>query len=198
MFVVTGLMRGYRTGVTIDRAHHVATVVLAADAAFPSEALAREARQAVLAERDAPSLPQVVVVAGRRHPRQRSLGLRPRELVGWSAPREVARGETVTVRHYYRATRPIPADYTVFIHGDSVGDPAARVHADHAAFCDRRANRPVGAIIEDRTTLVIPADFAKGPFMLFSGFYRADRMHVLTAEASDGHDRVRGPVITVR
>jgi CubicO group peptidase (beta-lactamase class C family) len=196
--VATGMMRGYRSGATIDRANRVVTVVLAADAAFPSEALALEARQAVLVERDQPALPVVASLPN---------GVTPASvtwddavmLVGWSAPASMQPGETATVRYYYRLTRPITADYTVFVHGDFPGaDVNARVHADHAPVRPT-SDWPVGAIIEDDATVTVPADHPGGAMTLWNGFYRSNRMHITASseDARDKQDRARGPTVTI-
>jgi len=49
----SGLMKGFRTGIALDRAKRRAAVVLAADARFPSERLAVEALRALAVERAA-------------------------------------------------------------------------------------------------------------------------------------------------
>jgi len=50
----SGLMKGFRTGIALDRAGRRAAVVLAADARFPSEVLAVQALRALAVEQDAP------------------------------------------------------------------------------------------------------------------------------------------------
>ncbi len=193
-FIAIGSMRGHRTAAVLDRARGIVTVVLAADTTFPSEALAMEARQAVLVERDQPQLTAVAAVPEDASPAHVTWegGL---TLLGWSAPKAAKRGETVTVHYYYRATQPIAADWTVFIHGDVAGS-SVRVHGDHAPTRPT-SDWPVSTIIDDRVSLVIPADHPGGTMTLWSGLYRSDRMHVTSTESTDGHDRVRGPVVSV-
>jgi hypothetical protein len=122
-------------------------------------------------------------------------------LLGWSAPKDAARGETVTVRYYYQASEPIAADYTVFVHGDLAGTDVlrTRVHGDHAPTRPT-SDWPAARIVEDRVALTIPTDHPGGAMTVWSGFYRSDRMHVTSADVAktDTHDRVQGPVIWVR
>jgi len=194
--VAAGMMRGYRTAAVLDRAHAVITIVLAADAAFPSEALAMEGRQAVLVERDQPQLLTLEAMPEGASPAEITWdsGL---TLVGWSAPAKAARGEAVTVHYYYRTPKPIASDWTVFVHGDMSSDPTTRIHADHAPTRPT-SDWPIGTIVEDRVTFGIPKDQPVGALTLFSGFYRSDRMRITSTGASDGHDRARGPVILVQ
>jgi CubicO group peptidase (beta-lactamase class C family) len=193
VFVQTGLMRGYRSAAVLDRARRIAVVVLAADAAYRSEVLAMQVRQSVIVERDAPQLTTLATLPANatRADVRFDTGL---VLRGWSAPAEASRGETVTIRWYYEATRPITGDFTVFVHGDS---PGTRIHGDHAP-ARPTSDWPTGTIVEDSVALTIPADHALGPMNVWSGLYQLDRMHVTTPDVTDGHDRVRGPTIEVR
>jgi CubicO group peptidase (beta-lactamase class C family) len=190
----SGIMGGYRAAMMLDRRRRVGVVVLGADRGFPAEVLAREARQAVLVERDRPALPIVQQLPSDATPSHVAWDTDLR-LRGWSAPSTAKRGTKVRVRYFYEAAAKIDADYTIFVHAQTEGK---RVHADHIPTVPT-SEWPVGPLIEDLVDIDIPKEHPVGIMTVYSGLYREARMKVRRAgEVSDGRDRVVGPRILVQ
>jgi CubicO group peptidase (beta-lactamase class C family) len=186
-----GVMKGYRSAVVVDRKEGVGVVVLAADALFPADALARRVRAGLVLERALPPLPLVgalpkdAVTASVRW----ESGL---SLLGWTAPSRAARGTKAEVCLFFRTERAIDDDFRVFVHGEGQGAP--RVRADHDPVRPT-SDWPVGTIVRDCFALAVPAEQPLGAMTLWLGLFSGPRMKLLAG--GDGKDRARGPTLEV-
>jgi hypothetical protein len=99
------------------------------------------------------------------------------ELLGYtSEPVSPARGDEVELCFYWRARRPIPEDYLVFVHADAAGGQARRLFADHLPAGGRYPSglwRP-GEVIADRFRLSIPRDYGPPRIQVMTGLYLGD------------------------
>jgi hypothetical protein len=106
-------------------------------------------------------------------------------------------GQEVTLRHYFKATRPPPAGWQFFTHVVDPGSGQMLVNADHplqdgAAPLERW---PVGRVVEDTHSLVLP-HLPGGTARVLFGFWRGDeRLPVDAAAAHDGTMRMLGPTL---
>lgn len=112
-------------------------------------------------------------------------------------PVSVKPGETVTVRHYFLARRPLPSGYQLFVH---VVDPFTGqmlMNADHP-FAGGRISLdalPVGQLIEDEQSFAAPRANG-GQVRVLLGFWQGDsRLKVDQPQAHDGADRMIGPPV---
>lgn len=93
-------------------------------------------------------------------------------LDGYRHPAVVRPGATLPLALFWRATRPLPADYVVYIHlVDAAGNKVAQ--RDLAPLEGRRptSNWPVDEVIRDDQDLSIPATVTPGSYRLLAGMY---------------------------
>jgi len=122
-------------------------------------------------------------------------------LHGWlAAPKTLEPGETVQLKLYFEALAPIERNWEVLIHGDNAAIPGHRIVADHFPAGGVLTTRgwQEGRIIEDEFTLAVPTDYPFESFFVWIGFQLdGNRIPLANNPASDGADRVRGPLIFV-
>jgi hypothetical protein len=121
------------------------------------------------------------------------------ELLGCEArPTEVSSREPIWLRCDFRALRRIDRDYAVFVHIES---PSGRFLADHAPVAGQRPTsgwRPQEHV-RDVFPITPPENAPPGSWQVWVGLFDGDhRAHAEPAELTDGEDRVRGPIITIR
>ena len=108
-------------------------------------------------------------------------------------PVEVRRGETVRLRHYFRADKKPDGSWKIFIHG---ADAAARrnfINADHYPVYGLwpTVRWEPGMVVEDVHDVRIP-ESAPDTLSGWLGLYRLDtRMKVDEAKQHDGKNRIR-------
>lgn len=105
-----------------------------------------------------------------QHPRSVRLG-EDIVLLGYTAPDSVAAGESLAVTLYWRAERPVLADYSVFNH---LVDTAGELQAQRDGLAGR--NHPTsrwvpGVTVVDHYMIPIDSDIPPGNYLLRSGMY---------------------------
>lgn len=119
------------------------------------------------------------------------------KLVGYTLdPPQPKRGDTVEVRLYWSALKPIPEDYEVFVHGDAIGGNARRIHGDHYPA---KGKYPTdvwreGEIVVDPFTISIPGSYGPDRLGINVGMYLGDYRVPLTdrgSAPSDNENRSR-------
>lgn len=98
--------------------------------------------------------------------------------LGWQAAEDTGDGaRAVDLVLYWRALRPLPYDYTVFVHlRDAAGHTLAQ--ADHQPLAPVYPPTlwPVGETIRERSVLALPDELAAGTYSLWAGVYRLDTL----------------------
>lgn len=127
------------------------------------------------------------------------------ELIGWTIPAQVRRGERFTATLYYKILAPVGGSWRVFQHYDKGG---ARFIGDHVPIDGRcpTTEWAAGDYIVDRHTLLAGATgLGPGSFDLWTGFFTGvapswRNMKVTQApeKAKDADDRVKITSITLR
>lgn len=127
------------------------------------------------------------------------------ELIGWTIPAQVRRGERFTATLYYKILAPVGGSWRVFQHYDKGG---ARFIGDHVPIDGRcpTTEWAAGDYIVDRHTVLAGATgLGPGSFDLWTGFFTGvapswRNMKVTQApeKAKDGDDRVKITSITLR
>jgi 4-amino-4-deoxy-L-arabinose transferase-like glycosyltransferase len=93
---------------------------------------------------------------------------------------------------YWQALRPIPYDYTVFVHlRDAAGRNVAQ--ADHLPLAPVYPPTlwPVGETIRERSVLTLPEGIATGTYDLWIGLYRLDTLERLPVVGGGSEDSIR-------
>jgi hypothetical protein len=100
---------------------------------------------------------------------------------------------------YWQARRPLPYDYSVFVHvRDAAGQTVAQ--ADHLPLAPVYPPTlwPAGQLIRERSVLVIPPGTAAGTYQLWVGVYRLDTLERLPVTGDrSGEQAVRLGEISV-
>ena len=115
------------------------------------------------------------------------------KLLGYTLdPPAPVRGQTVEVKYYWTALKPLAEDYMVFIHGDAIGGQASRLHADHFPA---KGEYPTdvwqeGEVVVDPFKVSIPPGYGASAVGLYSGLYKGDYRVPLTrhGRAPGGRD----------
>ena len=99
----------------------------------------------------------------------------------------VQAGSPLPVALAWRTTRPIPADYHVFVHLlNAAGERVAQSDGQPAVWTRPTSGWPVGETVEDRHGLSLPADLPPGDYSLIVGLYTpADGARLLAADGAD-------------
>ena len=117
------------------------------------------------------------------------------ELVGATfAPPSVTPGDATRVVLVFRAIKPTPEDWQVFVHIEDAEGRGERVNADHALRTPTSAWKP-GEVIQDEFALSLPAGWRSRAVNVFVGLWLPStnaRMKVRNPEVvrTDGNDRV--------
>lgn len=129
-----------------------------------------------------------------KHIKPADAQLGPIRLVGYDLnASEVAAGEDIVLRHYWRAESPTDSIQHVFNHLiNEDGEIAAQ--ADYAPLWDDRRpttiwDDPAEIMLGREFVLSLPPDFPAGPYQLISGFYDpVTRQRLLSADGVDAID----------
>ncbi len=112
-----------------------------------------------------------------RTPSGATLGAGAVVLDGYRHPGRVQAGTTLSLALFWRATRPLPLDYTVYVHlVDAAGNKVAQ--RDVPPLEGRRptsAWQP-GDLVRDDQDLFVPETVAPGTYRLLAGMYDAATM----------------------
>lgn len=122
------------------------------------------------------------------------------ELIGYDAPPEVARGEELVIRLYYRVLAPIPVSYKIFLHFDGAG---ARWNGDHAPVGGKFQTSywsPGTYITDEHRIPVGRMSQAPGYYQVFTGFWPGGDGPRMTVSAGphEADQRVRIGIIRVK
>lgn len=109
----------------------------------------------------------------------------------------VAAGETFELTWYFKALRPVPGSYRVFVHIDA---NAMRIHGDHDPVDGRYPVRmwDEGDVIVDRQRIDVPPNYSAGAYAIFVGFYSGETRLVVKEGPRDDANRVRAGVLRIR
>src|SRR5215469_6509225 len=117
------------------------------------------------------------------------------QLVGATfAPPSVSPGDATRVVLVFRAIKPTPEDWQVFVHVEDAEGRGERVNADHALRTPTSAWKP-GEVIQDEFALTLPPGWRSRAVNVFVGLWLPStngRMKVRNPEVvrTDGNDRV--------
>lgn len=118
------------------------------------------------------------------------------ELIGYDVEMpgddRVGPGQRFTVTWYWRCIAPVPGAYTIFLHGDGMGQ---RLNGDHEPVNGRYPVRlwSEGDIIVDEQELTVPANFPPGTYSYMIGFYSGEsRLEVVEGPEDDANRAIAG------
>jgi hypothetical protein len=108
-------------------------------------------------------------------------------LVGSTIAKQIKPGETLKVKLFWRALRPIDEDYTVFVHFvDANGNRIAQQDNQPQRDTYPTSFWDAGEIIDDEYALALPRDTVPGDYKIVIGLYRSDtRLPVQGGDALD-------------
>ncbi len=108
-------------------------------------------------------------------------------LVGYALPAQVARGETLTVRLYWRALAAMDEDYAVFVHlVDTRGKVIAQKDDQPQSGAYPTSFWDAGEVVADAYRIAIPRDELTQEFEVRVGVYRARDGSRLPVRGGDG------------
>jgi hypothetical protein len=109
----------------------------------------------------------------------------------------VGAGQSFEVTWYWRALDDPPAGYKAFVHIDGQG---VRLNGDHVPVGGRYPTKlwSRGDVIVDTQQLVVPANFPRGEYVMYVGWFRADRRLEVRSGPQDGANRVEAGTLQVR
>jgi len=126
------------------------------------------------------------------------------ELLGWSIPRAVNRGDKFTVTSYYKVLQPVGGNWRVLYHFDS----GLRFNGDHEPIngrCQTATWQPGDYIVDTYTVSAGGGALSPGPYEVWTGFFTGaapnwKNMPVseAPAEMRDQADRVKITTITLQ
>ncbi len=126
------------------------------------------------------------------------------ELLGWSIPRAVPRGDKFTITTYYKVLQPVGGNWRVLYHFDG----ALRFNGDHEPIkgrCQTATWQPGDYIVDSFTVTAGAGAFTPGPYEVWTGFFTGanpnwKNMTVSEAPADmrDTADRVKITTITLQ
>jgi len=122
-------------------------------------------------------------------------------LTGYTLEPETAPpGQPVRVTLYWQALRPMPHDYTVFVHLRAPGGGGNVAQADHRPLGSIYPTSlwPVGETIREASDLFLPQDLPPGSYELWAGLYRLETGERLPVQNDvSGENAVQLGVLTV-
>jgi len=113
------------------------------------------------------------------------------KLLGYTLdPVQPKRGDNVEVRLYWTALTPISEDYQVFVHGDSIGGYARRLHGDHFPA---KGKYPTDVwrendVVVDPFDVNVPGDYGPKQLGINLGLYKGNYRVPLTSPGKGGSD----------
>ncbi|HEY5945222.1 MAG TPA: hypothetical protein VIV40_07015, partial [Kofleriaceae bacterium] len=125
------------------------------------------------------------------------------ELLGWSMPKRVSRGDKFEVRMFYKVLQPVPGNWRVLFHFDG----PLRFNGDHEPIkgrCQTSTWQPGDFIVDQYTVTAGAGAFAPGPYEVWTGFFTGSNpnwKNMTVSEAPgdmrDQADRVKITTITL-
>jgi hypothetical protein len=117
-----------------------------------------------------------------------------------ASPESPARGESVTLTHYWKVRRPPSSNYDVFVHGDLPGGGRVLV-ADHAPLLGRFPTERwiAGDVYADEQRVHVPDDLQGSALEIWVGLFQKDLRFTVEAPpgASDGRDRIKAATLSI-
>jgi hypothetical protein len=109
----------------------------------------------------------------------------------------VGAGESFTITWYFRALRPIPGGWKMFVHVDGHG---LRLNGDHHPVDEKYPVRlwDEGDVVIDRQELSVPANYRPGPYTIYMGFYSGSNRIRVVEGPKDNDNRVRAGTMMIR
>jgi 4-amino-4-deoxy-L-arabinose transferase-like glycosyltransferase len=109
----------------------------------------------------------------------------------------VGAGESFKIRWYFRAISHGPAGYRIFVHIDGRGQ---RIHGDHDPLDGKYPVRlwDPGDVVVDEQKLDVPANYGRGDYTIYLGFYSGETRLAVEHGASDGSNRAVAGVLRIQ
>src|SRR5262249_55405884 len=92
------------------------------------------------------------------------------ELLGWSMPKRVSRGDKFTVTTYYKVLQAVPGNWRILYHFDG----SLRFNGDHEPIkgrCQTSTWQPGDFIVDENTVTAGAGTFATGSYEVWTGFF---------------------------
>jgi hypothetical protein len=109
----------------------------------------------------------------------------------------VGAGQRFEVTWYWRVLGKAPSGHQIFVHIDGHG---LRINGDHEPVGGRYPTKlwEEGDVIADTQELTVPANFRRGDYTLYVGFFAGSKRLEVTTGPNDGENRVRAGILPVR
>jgi hypothetical protein len=127
------------------------------------------------------------------------------ELLGWSIPKNVSRGDKFQVTMFYKVLQPVPGNWRVLFHFD--GPNGLRFNGDHEPIkgrCQTSTWQPGDFIVDTHTVSAGGAGFMSAPHEVWTGFFTGSNpnwknmtISEAPADMRDGADRVKITTISL-
>jgi hypothetical protein len=125
------------------------------------------------------------------------------ELLGWSMPKRISRGDKFDVTMFYKVTQPVPGNWRVLFHFDG----PLRFNGDHEPIkgrCQTSTWQPGDYIVDTYTVTSTGGALTPGPYEVWTGFFTGSNpnwKNMTVSEAPgdmrDQADRVKITTITL-
>lgn len=165
-----------------------AQFVLLSNRLLPSESDLNPLRRFVLHERPVPQFPLSATFEDKV------------ELIGIDAPAEVARGQELVLRFYFRVLQPLGINYRVFVHLDGSG---TRVNGDHMPVAGKFQTAfwsPGTYIVDEHRMTIQRMSSPPGYYQVFTGLWPGgdgQRLQVTSGPHEADH-RVRVGAVRIK
>jgi hypothetical protein len=127
------------------------------------------------------------------------------ELLGWSMPKSVSRGDKFEVKMFYKVMQPVPGNWRVLFHFD--GPNGLRFNGDHEPIkgrCQTSTWQPGDFIVDTHTVTAGGAGFVGAPHDVWTGFFTGSNpnwknmtISEAPADMRDQTDRVKITTISL-
>jgi hypothetical protein len=109
----------------------------------------------------------------------------------------VGAGESFTVTWYWRALRPVPGNFKVFLHIDGQGQ---RLNGDHDPVEEKYPTRlwDEGDVVRDVQRLAVPPNYRSGDYTFFIGLFSGETRLEVVRGPKDDANRVNAGILRVR
>lgn len=125
------------------------------------------------------------------------------ELLGWSMPKRVSRGDKFKVTMFYKVLQAVPGNWRVLFHFDG----SLRFNGDHEPIkgrCQTSTWQPGDYIVDTHTVTAGAGAFTPGTYEVWTGFFTGTNpnwknmtISEAPADQRDGTDRVKITTITL-
>ncbi len=140
------------------------------------------------------------------HEEPKQIGARPKgrvvfdnkvELLGWTMPRAVGRGDKFTVKMYYKILQPVGGNWRILFHFDG----PLRFNGDHepiAGRCQTATWQPGDFIVDTYTVTAGAGAFTPGPYEVWTGFFTGSAPNWKNMTVSEAPPDMRDTVDRVK